>query len=163
MSTLSLKEAANYIVSGFQTIGTTVTATFQQLQSTLDSILPKLNKEEQQDVITAVSQYTKVLMTTQEFVSFTLVGVKYAETREHLCKAVPTETLSKLISEVESLLNTFLQLQFVIQRKMEEECRLPAFRNIFLGKFLLGGPYVSYKWGHIFSSQECVHSEQELR
>ena len=120
----------------------------------MDRILPKLSKEEQNQVITAISQFSKFLMTTQEFISCTLLGVKYAETLEHLCTAIPTETIRSLIEEVQSLLQKFQELQIMIKTKVKEESSLHSFRNMMLGRFffLLGCPNVSICVSPNFSS-----------
>lgn len=137
MSEPSIKETLNWIVEGWRDVSTAVTTIFDEFKRAMDSIMPKLNKEEQKQVIDAFGRYTSFLMKTQEFIGYALTGVLYAETIEHLVKSVPTDILIKLIEEVQSLITTFDELQVIVKRKIQDETSLDSFKKIMLGEFLL--------------------------
>ena len=137
MSALSAKQALDWIVKGWREVSTAVTTIFDEFKKTMDSIMPQLNKEEQQKVIDAFSRYTSFLMKTQEFIGYALTGVRYAETVEHLVKSVPTDILMKLIEEVQNLITKFDELQVIVKRKIKDESSLGSFKKIMLGDFLL--------------------------
>jgi len=138
MSEPSAEDILNWIVVGWREVSTAVTTIFDEFKRAMDSIMPKLNKEEQQQVIDAFGRYTSFLMKTQEFIGYTLIGVRYAETIEHLVKSVPTDILMKLIEEVQNLIKTFDELQVIVKRKIQDESSLGSFSKIMLGVGLLG-------------------------
>lgn len=129
-------KAAKTVCDGFKTISTSVSNLFGQFQSTMNHLLPKLNADEQGQVINAIGRFSKFLMTTQEFVSSTLIGIRYAETLEHLCTAIPIETIRSLVDEVQVLLEQFHKVQMMVNVKVKEESSLHSFRNIMIGKLL---------------------------
>lgn len=153
MSLISPHDAAKDTCDAFHKVSTSVTVIFDHFQSAMNHILPKLGREEQSQVIAAIHQFSKFLMKMQEFISCTLVGVKYAETLEHLCTAIPTETIQSILEQVESLLEKFLALNIMIQAKIKEETSLYSFRNMMLGKFLFlfEYPNVLYMFHYNFS------------
>jgi hypothetical protein len=101
----------------------------------MNELMPKLNKDEQKQVHDAFGQYNSFLMKTQEFVSYTLTGVKYAQTIVHLIEAVPTKTLTQLIDEVQVLLKMFDELQSMVNRKVQDESSLRSFKKIMLCEY----------------------------
>ena len=133
--TPSPKEALKWIVSGAQGISKAVTDIFHGFKSAMNELMPKLNENEQKQVHQAFGRYNSFLMKTQEFVSYTLIGVKYARSIVHLIEAVPIKTLTELIKEVQELMTTFDGLQTMVTKKMQDESSLPYFKKLMLCKY----------------------------
>lgn len=118
---------------GFQTLSTSVNMIFGSYQKTLNNIIPNLNAKEQEEFSDAFDKYVTFLMNIQSFVTGLEMGVKYAETIQDLCQAVPVEQLNALIVDVRSIMKRFFNLKSLIQRKVRDEESLASFRNMMLG------------------------------
>lgn len=128
-------EALKWIVNGAQGVANAVTDIFHEFKSAMNELMPKLNENEQKRVHDAFQGYNRFLMKTQEFVSNTLIGVRYAQTIVHLIEAVPTKILAELIDEVQDLLKAFNELQSMVNRKVQDESSLRSFKKLMLCRY----------------------------
>lgn len=133
----TFNKALHFITAGFHGISSAVTKMFGSFKSAVDIIIPRLSQEERKQLNDAFDRYTKFLMSTQSFISCTKIGVRYAETIQHLCEAVPIEQLKSLISDVQKLLNEFRNLEMLVKDKLRDDHSITNFRNIMLGKLIL--------------------------
>lgn len=129
----SLDTSIRQTTDGFQKLSSAVNKIFGSYRKTLNSLMPSLNSKEQDEFSDAFDKYLEFLMNMQSFISNLEIGVKYAETIEHLREAVPVQQLETLIVDVRSIMKKFFNLKALIERKVRDESKLLPFRDMMIG------------------------------
>lgn len=108
--------------------------TYAGFQGAMKDILPKLNETEQRECYDTFSDYHEMLMTTQRFVTRTLIRVNRAHRTNELLASIDLPSIRALCGQIRGLLNRFRNIQAIIDSKIKDERTLQTCRNVFLGK-----------------------------
>ena len=123
-----------YMVTGaIRTMVTSTAQVFADFQSSIKEIMPMLSKEEQNEVHGAFSEFHKLLVTSQTFLTKTTIRVRRAKTNDALLASIDINTLRTLCSQTQILLQRFWPISKIIEGKLKEHKTFTMWRNISLG------------------------------
>ncbi|CAF1192414.1 unnamed protein product [Adineta steineri] len=113
--------------------------TFVEFKGAMRDVLPKLSEKEQHECFGTFRTYHELLMTTQRFVTRTLIRVRRAHQTNELLQSIDLESITRLCGQIRGLLNRFRHIESIIDTKVKEERTVKSMRNVFLGFFALAG------------------------
>ncbi|XP_055339331.1 uncharacterized protein LOC129588934 [Paramacrobiotus metropolitanus] len=123
------EEPLEYIMGGFKELSSSLTLVFQALQDGVQDVLPGFDRKLRDEMVQAFLKYNLFLGEMQQFISYSLTQLEFAETLKHLCDALPQDVLIKLIDDAKALIDVFARMETEIKCSRQFTNAVKDFAN----------------------------------
>jgi hypothetical protein len=125
------RSSVRMVGTGMRQLAQSTTEVLVEFQGAMKIIQPLLSPEHQKQVYDTFAEYHLLLMTSQRFLTRSLILAARARTDRELVASIDVGKIQDMCSIIQRLIQQFLDLNPILEEKLKDQRALKLWRNIF--------------------------------